>query len=436
MSRDSQLVMTSPDTAFRSLCQQSTVASLTELTTAIAQDSPRGLLPIGHGSSDSDVADNAGGTLIALSDRLADPAVEWIDWEHSVARVSAGASIRAVCEQLLANGWIPAIVPANEAGTVGGWLATDDAGIFARRSGSIADCTTAIELVTSDGSIHRLEPDHASFRATIGGLGLTGIIVAAEIRIAPVQTAWMLVDTTVHDSVDQLLEQIERHPSSTHGWIVTSDKREQRILGRQISWARVDDLPPNRQTEARTMPPAQPTAHPGRLRRLTTNTPAARVDELLPCATALFHPPTSEPDDSNRLRYRCALPDTQRATVLAIIEQLTTACADTNAQLRVHAGSGDTHAMLGTSHLGWHIDCRGLYPRSATGEALAAVDDLVQSANGRITLGDDARVLPDVVREMFDEFDDWIQLRQRLDPDARLQSNAGRRLGLLGGDSW
>ena len=103
--------------------------------------------------------------------------------------------------------WVP-VLPGTRQVTVGGAIACDIHGKNHHSAGSFGNHVRSIDLLTADGEIRRLTPDGADselFWATVGGNGLTGIILRATIEMTPTETAYFIADGDVTASLDETI---------------------------------------------------------------------------------------------------------------------------------------------------------------------------------------------------------------------------------------
>jgi FAD/FMN-containing dehydrogenase len=151
----------------------------------------RTVLPYGRGRSVGDVCLNDGGVLLT-TERLR--GVTAFDPATGTLECLAGTTFADLIDAALPHGWFPPVVPSTKYLTVGGAIANDVHGRDHARSGSFGCHVEAVDLVRSDGA-HRITPDDepALFRATLGGLGLTGLIVRARIRLKRVPSPFLSV---------------------------------------------------------------------------------------------------------------------------------------------------------------------------------------------------------------------------------------------------
>jgi FAD/FMN-containing dehydrogenase len=181
---------------------------------------PGTMLPGGLARSYGDSCLNEGGTLLAATtlDRLIA-----FDRDSGVIRCEAGISLAQILDLVVAAGWFLPVVPGTGQVTVGGAIANDVHGKNHHVAGSFGHHLRRLELLRSDGSRSVCSPDANAelFRATVGGLGLTGLITWAEIQLRPVTSAWFDVETIRMAHLDQFFENSSLTPVSEYSvaWV-------------------------------------------------------------------------------------------------------------------------------------------------------------------------------------------------------------------------
>ena len=154
----------------------------------------RPMLAYGRGRSYGDVCLNNGGVLLHTSglDR-------WISFDRitGVLRCEAGVTLREILALVVPQGWFLPVTPGTREVTVGGAIANDVHGKNHHAAGTFGHHVRSLELLRSDGQrLHCSAASHPQwFAATVGGLGLTGLVTQAELQLLPVANAFMDVQS-------------------------------------------------------------------------------------------------------------------------------------------------------------------------------------------------------------------------------------------------
>ncbi len=143
---------------------------------------PDSLLAHGNGRSYGDTCLNSNGAVIDMRamDRILD-----FDPATGIIEAEAGAMLSDIIAYAAPLGFFPQVVPGTQFVTLGGAIANDVHGKNHHRRGTFGRHVEAFTLLRSDGKVHRCTPtpDARLFEATIGGMGLTGVILTASIRL-------------------------------------------------------------------------------------------------------------------------------------------------------------------------------------------------------------------------------------------------------------
>lgn len=188
----------------RALADRSRVAA------EIAAD--RSGLPFGMGRSYGDVCLNPGGRLWDM--RLLDRFIAF-DEASGRLRCEAGVLLRDIQRNFIPRGWALPVVPGTQLVTVGGAIANDIHGKNHHVRGSFGDHVSRLVLARTDGSAHEAASGDPLFAATVGGLGLTGVITEAELQLQRVPGPWLTVETLPYRN---LVEFFDLADASEAGW--------------------------------------------------------------------------------------------------------------------------------------------------------------------------------------------------------------------------
>jgi decaprenylphospho-beta-D-ribofuranose 2-oxidase len=427
-----------------------TPASFEDVPRALAEAGPRGALVRGLGRSYGDIAQNAGGLVLDLT-RLS--GVEQLDARTGTATVLAGTSIDALLRCLVPAGWFVPVTPGTRFVTIGGAIANDVHGKNHHRDGSFGSHVVAFDLLTSDGTVRTVAPrnDPDPFAATVGGIGLTGAIVRATIRLLPIRTSRVRVDTERAADLDDLLARMTAGDDSYRYSVAWLDcLTGGRSLGRGVL-TRGDHAEPGElgARDARSpltyAPRALPAVPPGVPRLVSPlaarafneawfrRAPRERRGEIQPIPR-FFHP-LDAVAGWNRLygrpgfvQYQFVVPFGAERVVQRVVEALV--AADVPSFLGVLKRFGPGAGMLSFPIAGWTLAID--VPAGVPGlrALLARFDEDVAEAGGRVYLAKDARLDARHLARMYPDLDRWREVRERLDPNHVWRSDLARRLGL------
>lgn len=159
-------------------------------------------LAYGNGRSYGDVCLNPGGTLWGMRglDRFID-----VDPQAGIIECEAGVLLKEIIDLVLPRGWFLPVVPGTQLVTVGGAIANDVHGKAHHSAGSFGHHVLSFELVRTDGRTITCSPTENAdwFAATVGGMGLTGVITRARLQLRKVAGPWLDAETVPFDSLEE-----------------------------------------------------------------------------------------------------------------------------------------------------------------------------------------------------------------------------------------
>jgi len=166
---------------------------------------PETVLPFACGRSYGDSCLNAGGALLDVS-RL--NRFMAFDEARGVLRCEAGVTLAEILAVVVPRGWFVPVLPGTKWVSVGGAIANDIHGKNHHRAGTFGAHIACFELLRSTGERILCSPERNAelFCATIGGLGLTGLILWAELRLKRVQGAQISMERIRFSSLDEFLQ--------------------------------------------------------------------------------------------------------------------------------------------------------------------------------------------------------------------------------------
>ncbi|WP_185985079.1 FAD-binding oxidoreductase [Aureimonas mangrovi] len=177
------------------------------------------VLPVGCGRSYGDSCLNDAGTLI---DMRRHTGILSFDEETGLLEAKAGTLLRDITQRAAPAGWFLPVTPGTQFVTLGGAIANDVHGKNHHLRGTFGRWVRAFPLLRSDAPVRDLEPGDELFAATIGGMGLTGIVERATIQLMRVGSTAIRQTTKRFDHLGDffpLCEEAEERHEYVVAWI-------------------------------------------------------------------------------------------------------------------------------------------------------------------------------------------------------------------------
>jgi decaprenylphospho-beta-D-ribofuranose 2-oxidase len=412
---------------------------------ALAREGSRGVIARGMGRSYGDAAQLRDG-LVLDTTRL--KRFE-LDSEHGTVTAGAGVTLAELLAEVVPAGWMVPVVPGTQHVSVGGAIASDIHGKNHGTAGTFGTHVEALGLLMADGEVVELSADEDDpvFAATLGGMGLTGVILWARIRLRPVSSPWLSVDADRVNSLDDAFAALSA-PGGTHrvAWVDLLSSRLARGVVTRAEHLPGADAPAGRLGSATVAGRATvPGGWPGGLLRPTTvrafnelrfrrspRTARGLVESIgehmFPLDALESWPRLYGP--RGFLQYQLVVPYGQERALETVIEQLRRSRVP--CYLAVLKDFGEANAApLSFPIAGWTLTLD--VPRAAEGldPLLDRFDSLVAEAGGRVYLSKDARMGPEALGAMYPRLEEWRETRERVDPDGVWRSDLAERTGLV-----
>jgi len=425
---------------------------------AVMADSGAGVIARGAGRSYGDAAQIDGGDVL---DMTAWNRILAIDGERATITAQAGATIAELLAALALRGLTLPVVPGTRHVTLGGAIAGDIHGKNHHRDGGLARHVLTLSLCTPADGCREVSPesDAELFYATLGGMGLTGVVVQATLQAESLSSPWVAADTDRTDGLEQTLELMAEHEGNRYSVAWLDLLAGGSKLGRAVV-SRADDLPAASGQRAAGWPRGSRASYPDALLRapavivprrfpgalLRPNRvrafnalrwrAAPRRERGRPQARARYFFPLDGLGEWNRLygpagliQYQLVVPVGQEAALLRCFELIRTRRLPVYLAVFKRFGAA-FGGPLSFPLAGWTLAID--LPASAPGlrSALDELDELVASCGGRVYLSKDARLRRDVLAAMYPQLDRFNALQSRVDPRGVLRSDLSLRVGL------
>lgn len=391
--------------------------------------------------------------VVLQSDRLDrfrdfDPATGLLDCE-------AGVSFADVIACLLPRGWFLPTTPGTKFVTVGGAIAADIHGKNHHRVGSFGNFVEEIELALADGTLVRCSrtSDPNLFFATLGGMGLTGIIVSARFRLVRVESAWIDVRHRRTANLEETLAVFEASDAGCEHSVAWIDCMARgAALGRSVVMqgdharqadldARLRHLPlslPRKRTKSVPFTPPVSLLSPWTVRGFNALFYAAHSNERKLVDLDTFFYPLDAVLRWNRVygprgfvQYQAFFPrSTSAAGLLRLLDRISKAGAASFLAVLKSCGASDG-GMLSYLEPGHTLALDLPYHPARTPALCRQLDRILLDHGGRLYLAKDALTDAETFRAMYPRLAEFQAVKRRVDPDDRFVSSQALRVGIV-----
>lgn len=415
----------------------------------------RTLIARGQGRSYGDAALNQNGRVL-LTERV--NRMLSLDVDNGILRAEAGVTLADILDVIVPKGWFLPVTPGTRFVSLGGCVAADVHGKNHHHDGSFGDHVLGINLILADGRHVQCSPGEqaALFWATVGGMGLTGIIGEVTLKLIPVGSAYMRVQHHAAGNLRQLFRYLQDPAVDDRysvAWIDCLAQGQQ--LGRGVAMcghhATAAELPADygdalvrKASRSRALPFDMPfwMLNPlsiGAFNALYYRREGNKHQPFLTGYESYFYP-LDGIAQWNRLygkrgfvQYQCVIPDASAYDgMLALLQALSASRRPSFLAVLKRLGEQGngllSFPMAGyTLALDLPIRDEGLFT------LLNKLDEIVLQHGGRVYLAKDARLSAESFRAMYPRYTEWLRVKNAVDPEHRFSSSLSRRLGIAEG---
>ncbi|WP_170291852.1 FAD-binding oxidoreductase [Heliobacterium mobile] len=436
-------------------CQWSRPDTKAEIS-RLLQEGDGSLLGRGTSLRNGEARQNSKGTLV-LMDRMN----RFLNFNKvtGTLRCEAGVTIKEIMDIFLPQGWFLPVTADTKQATLGGMVAADTHGNNHHKSGCLSEYVTGLEVMVASGEIVYCSREENAdlFSATVGGMGLTGIILTIDLGLRKVPTAYMSVNYERARDLDQLLGRLLQADESDEyvtAWIDCTAGGSD--LGRgiviQASHAVVEQLPPEMKNTPLILEPEKAACFPCSLPEFLWHRKSVKLVNSLYYLGSMFRRNPNRLVDCNRffygldrhghrerfygkegyVQYECVIPhDHVRNALVKLLEKIgrleRVSCL---AKLNV-CGPCQPVGLLSFPMKGVALNV-DIPVRPGLLVVLDELDQWVLQNGGRTSLNHDNRMNAELFQEMYPDVYLWKSIKHKYDPDNRFMSHLGRRLQLTG----
>lgn len=409
------------------------------------------ILARGLGRSYGDTSVNAGGGVVSttrLNRMIA------FDPETGILECEAGVSLAEIIEVFLPRGYFVPVTPGTKFVTVGGAIANDVHGKNHHCDGTFCEFVESFQLLLPTGDEITCSKDENTdiFWATAGGIGLTGFILSARVRLTPVESAYINTDYTQCEDLDHALDAMAAtdgaHKYSV-AWVDCLARGGS--LGRSVlmqgNHATVKQLSGERASRPFTLKQGLPKTVPVNCPQFLLNPASVTAFNKVFYAahpTAIgkivdydrYFYPLDAIHHWNRLygrkgfaQYQATLPHESKQGLIKMLEKL--AGSRRASFLAVLKTFGEQNPGLLSHPMKGYTLTLDLPNHRGLTAFLHELDRILLEHGGRLYLAKDAVARPETIAAMYPRLEEFKALRARLDPRGVLSSSMARRLGIV-----
>ncbi|UQV58349.1 FAD-binding oxidoreductase [Corynebacterium pseudodiphtheriticum] len=419
----------------------------------------RGVIARGMGRSYGDPAQNAGGLVI---DMQRFNKIHSIDPDTALVVVDGGVTLDQLMKAALPYGlWVP-VLPGTRQVTIGGAIGPDIHGKNHHSAGSFGDHVVSMDLLVASGEILTLkpegsedDPDGELFWATVGGMGLTGIIVQATIRMTKTETAFFIADGDLTSNFDETIEfhadGSEHNYTYSSAWFdaISPEPKLGRAAISRGSLATLDqlkELSPKLAKDPLKFSAPQLVTVPDIFPNFTMNKLTMKAvgqawwlksgeyrDQVQNLTQ--FYQPLDLIGEWNRgygsrgfLQYQFVVPREATSELKSIVRSIQASGHYSALNVFKLFGEGN-RAPLSFPMPGWNI-CVDFPIKPGLGHFLDELDKRVLDFGGRLYLAKESRTSAEKFHQMYPQMQSWLDTRNQIDPTGVFASDMSRRLEL------
>ncbi|AKK10117.1 FAD-binding oxidoreductase [Corynebacterium uterequi] len=435
------------------------VKHVADRNSELPEHARRGIIARGMGRSYGDPAQNGGGLVVDMQPLNR---IHSIDPDTAIVDVDGGVTLDQLMKAALPFGlWVP-VLPGTRQVTIGGAIGPDIHGKNHHSAGSFGDHVTEIQLLVADGRVLTLtpegspdDPEGTLFWATVGGMGLTGIILRAKIRMTKTETAYFIADTDRTDTLDETIEfhsdGSEKNYTYSSAWFdaISPEPKLGRATisrGSLATLAQLEELAPKLAKDPLKFNAPQLMTVPDIFPSFTMNkftlqaigeayylmgAPARNKVKNL----TQFYQPLDLIGEWNRgygpagfLQYQFVVPMDAVEPFKQIIKDIQASGHYSALNVFKLFGEGN-RAPLSYPMPGWNV-CVDFPIRKGLHAFLDKLDEQVMQFGGRLYLAKESRTSAEKFHAMYPEMAGWLATRNEIDPNGVFASDMSRRLEL------
>ncbi len=428
-------------------CRVSRPANIVEIRDYISKNT---IIPRGLGRSYGDSSLNELG--LVTESVLMNKFLEFNE-QTGVLRCEAGASYKDLLDTFVLRGWFPSVTPGTKYVTVGGAIASDVHGKNHHKEGGFSNFVRSFKILTATGDIVECSREKNSdlFWATVGGMGLTGFILEAEIQLKKINSPYLDNKALKLHNIDDLFEKFEEYDADyiySVAWIdiVASGKKRGRnvlLLGNHSDYEKLTETlkekSKKKYIEKKVSVPFEipfTTLNKFTVRMFNSAIyMSSRNKENFQHYDKYFYPLdfilnwNHIYSKSGLIQYQLNVPEDKGKEAIEKILQKVVAYGG-GSFLAVLKKMGNQDGILSFPFKGYTLSMD--FPvRKGVVEMCKQLDEIVLEYGGRTYLTKDSTLDEATFKKMYSGlWEKWMNIKHKYDPNNKFISNQARRIGL------
>lgn len=394
-------------------------------------------LPFGKGRSYGDVCLNPNGRLWTTD--FLDHFISF-DINTGLLECEAGVLLRDIQRTFVPRGWMLPVTPGTQVVTVGGAIANDIHGKNHHVHGSFGNHIQLLKLQRTAGELLVCGPNQNAswFAATVGGLGLTGVILSAQIQLKKIDGPWLDVETIPYQNLTEffaLADESEAGWEHTVSWVDCAKKGSVRGIFMRANHANLSNIDAPLTRSPKVMPFTPPISLVNRYSLRPFNALYYNVNVFKAGSNRVHYEPFSYPLDNllewNRMygptgfyQYQSVVPrEYGFDAVKSMIAEISRSDEGSFLAVLKTFGRKESVGLLSFARPGVTLALDFPNKGSKTLELFSRLDDIVRHANGCIYPAKDARMPIDLFKAGYPNLPKFMDFR-----DPGISSALSRRL--------
>ena len=408
--------------------------SLNSSDTLPLKSSKKGL-PYGNGRSYGDVCLNPNGFIWTTKnlDRFLS-----FDQKNGIISCEAGVLLRDIQRLIVPRGWILPVTPGTQLITVGGAIANDVHGKNHHIYGSFGDTIQSLCLLRTSGEVISCGPNENIewFQSTIGGMGLTGVISQASIKLKKIEGPFLKKENISFNNIDdffELADNSEKNWEHTVAWIDCLNTSGQGIFSRANHSD--ENKYPTELKRTFNMPFVPPVSIANSLSLRAFNWAYYKIQSLKKKSSiehyeSFFHP-LDNISNWNRMygpkgfyQHQCVIPrNVCKEAILEILKTISKSGEGSFLAVLKTFGNRDSIGMMSFPMHGATLALDFPNKGSKTKNLLKDLDLIISESGGRIYAAKDATMSAELFKKGYPQLDKFLKYR-----DSGIKSALSKRL--------